>query len=81
MADSHKPFGQHVQQKAPDKFHGIDACLLFLVRVPVFIVKSDMAVFQGRNAVVGNRYPMGVTAKVIKHILWLVDGFADIDHP
>jgi len=71
MADSHKPFGQHMEQKASDKLHGIDVRLLFLVRVSIFIAKNDIAFVQGYNAVVGNRHPMGVAAKVVEHIFGL----------
>lgn len=66
-----------MEQKAPDKLHGIDARPLFLIRVPVLIVKHDETVIQALNAIIGNRHTMGIAAKVIEHILGLVDGIAN----
>ena len=81
MADTHKPLGQHVEQKTTDKFHGIDGLLLHLARVSVLIGETDLAVITGHDTVVGDSHPVGIAAKIVQHVLGLVNGLADIDHP
>jgi len=68
MPDSHKTFGQHMQQKAAYKLDGIYGCLLCLCYV---------SVFKGQDAIVGNGNPVGIARQIFEHILRLFNGVSD----
>ena len=81
MPDSHKPFGQYVQQKPPDELHRINRCRLHLVGLPVLVIEGHLAVFKRYDAMIGNRYPVGVTADILKDIFGLFYSVASHESP
>ena len=82
VTDAHEAIGQDVKQKAADEFFGIEGHRfqpVFISSVPV--AKTDLAVFDGEDTVIGERHAVGVAAEVIENGLWRAEGFFRIDHP
>jgi len=44
MPDAHKPFGQDMQKKTPDKFHRLKSRCLHLFGFAVLIGECDLAI-------------------------------------
>ena len=82
MADTHEAIGQNMEKKAADKFFGIEGHrfqAVFVSSVPV--TKSDLAVFEGEDTVIGQSYAVGVAAEVVKHGLGRPERLFRIDDP
>ena len=76
MADAHEALGQHVEQKAADELFGIEGLRLQSVIIfSVPVAKTDLAVVDSENAIIGERYAMGVAAKVVEYGLRGSEGF------
>ena len=81
MPDSDKSPGQAVEQKPSDKFHRSDGDRFGAVFFSVFGAKGHHGVFEGFDAAVGNRHPVGVASQIFKDVLGLFDRIAHRDHP
>ena len=82
IADPHQPFRQHVQQKPPDEFGGVQCHLALLAAVRViFPAEGDLAVLQTDQPVIGDGHAMGVARQIVQHMLRSAERLADIDHP
>ena len=67
-ADFLEAFGQDVQQEAPDEVHAGDRRRLLAVAVrAVTPGEGDVAVFDGEDAVVGDRDAVGVASEVVQN--------------
>lgn len=68
MADTHEAIGQDVEEKAAGEFFGIEGHRFQPVFVSsVSVAKSDLAVFEGEDTVIGQSHAVGVAAEVVKH--------------
>jgi len=43
--------------------------------------KSDLAIDEGDQAMIGDGYAMGVAAEILEHILRATEGWLRVDHP
>ena len=71
VADADEAIGQDMEEKAAGKFFGIEGHRfqpVFVSSVPV--AKSDLAVLDVEDAVVGEDHTVRVAAEVVKDRLW-----------
>ena len=61
MADSDEALGQGVEEKAVDKAHRTEGDLFEDIVLPVFVSEADHAVFEIKEATVGDSDAVGVT--------------------
>lgn len=65
MADFAKAAGQDVHKETADKLHGVQGHRFRLILMGVIPPeKSDLAVLQGQNAVIGDGNAMGITSQI-----------------
>jgi hypothetical protein len=82
VTDTHEAVGEHVEEKAADKLLGVKGHRLFLITIfAVPVAKSDLAVFDGEDAVIRQSDSVGVAAEIIKDRLWGAERFFGINHP
>jgi len=55
--------------------------LLFVVVSGIAPTKRDLSVSEAEQAMVGDRYAMGVAAEILEHKLWSAEGWFQIDDP
>ena len=82
MTHAHEAIRQDVKQEAADEFVGIESHYFFSIPVSsIPVVKTDLAVLDVENAVVGERDAVGVAAEVIEHGLWRTERLFGVNHP
>jgi len=92
VTDTHEAIGEHVEEKTADELLGIEEHRfqpVFVSSIPVppeadqplAEAKSDLAVFDGEDPVIGQSHAVGVTAEVVKDCLWRTERLLRIDHP
>lgn len=92
MTDTHEALRDHVKQEAADELFGIEGHRfqpVFVSSIPVppeadqplAEAKSDLAVFDGEDPVIGQNRPVGVTAEIVKDRLWGAERLFCINHP
>ena len=82
MADTHEAIGQDMEEKAAGEFFGIESHRFQPVFVSsVSVAKSDLAVFEGEDTVIGQSHAVGVAAEVVKHGLGRPERLFRIDDP
>jgi len=82
VADTHEAVGEHVEEKTADEFVGVKRQSLF--SIPIFsipVAKSDLAVFEAEDPVIGQSHAVGVAAEVVKHGLRRAEGLFRVDDP
>ena len=82
MTDAHEAFRQHLQEEATqelgsDKGHG---ALLATAGV-ILPAESHTLLFEGQQAVIGNRHAMGVAAEIAQHLQGAAESRLSVDHP
>ena len=71
VTDAHEASGEDMEEKASDKLLGVKGHRfqpVFVFSVPV--AKSDLAVFDGEDTVIGQRDAVSVAAEIVKDRLW-----------
>jgi hypothetical protein len=69
MPDTLEAVGQHVQQETADELGGIERHAFLCCTVSVVPpAESDAAMFEGNQAAIGDRDPVGVAAQIGKHL-------------
>jgi len=82
VANLGKTARQHVEKKAPDKLMGADRQLFFFVVVAtVPVAEPYAAVIYSDDPVVGDGYPVRVTAQILEHLLRPAEGLLGISDP
>jgi len=81
MADSDEAMGQGVEEKAVDKVHSAEGGLLEDIILPVLVSETDHAVFEIKEAAVGDSHAVGVTGQILKDMLRVRDGVPHTDNP
>ena len=81
VADSDEALGQGVEEKAVDKVHRTEGGLLEDIILPVLVSETDHAVFEIKEAAVGNSHAVGVTGQILKDMLSVRDGVPHTDNP
>src|ERR1700690_594999 len=82
MADAHESLREQMQQEAAQEFIERERQQLLLVVVSgITPAKSDLAIRQGNQAMVGDRYAMRVTTEIAQHIRRASKRRFRIDHP
>lgn len=64
MANPHEVRGNGVKKKSSDELHGIEGFIFNGVRFSVAVAKRDLAVLAGKNSMIGNGHPVGVSGNV-----------------
>ena len=68
MSDLHKPFRQHMEQEAPDKFHGGQRHDFFFSAIGIIPpFECNLAISDIQDPVVGNGHPVSIPSKVMDH--------------
>jgi hypothetical protein len=70
-----------VEEKAVDKVYGADGGLLEDIVLPIFVPEADHAVFEIKEATVGDSDAVGVTGQILKDVLRIGDGVSHTDDP
>src|SRR5512136_1023438 len=81
MADSDEALGQGVEEKAVDKVYRAEGGLLEDIILPVLVSETDHAVFEIKEAAVGDSHAVGVTGQILKDMLSVRDGVPHADDP
>jgi hypothetical protein len=81
MADSDEALGQGVEEKAVDKVHGADGSLLEDIVLPIFIPEAHHAVFEIKEATIGDSDAVGITGQILQDVLRIGDGVSHTDDP
>src|SRR5262245_46500493 len=71
-----------MEQKAADKLvggQGHQLLSVMVLRVPP--AEADSVVLQTDQAMIGDRYPMGVAAQIVQHLLRSAKGGLSVHHP
>ena len=82
LADAHQAAGQHVEQKPThelDRIQGHDLAPA-VVRI-VFPLKTDAAILEGAESMVGDGHAVGVASQILKHEPGSAEGGLDVNHP
>ena len=82
VTDAHEPIGEDVKKESPDKFHGRQ-CHGFKL-IPIFSIsveEGNVAVFDSKDAMVGQGHPMGIASQVVENFFGRREGFFGIDDP
>ena len=82
VANTHEAIGEHVEEKTADEFVSIKRQSLF--SIPIFsipVAKSDLAVFEAEDPVIGQSHPVGVAAEIVKDRLWRTERLFRVDDP
>ena len=82
VANTHEAVGEHLEEEAADELLGIEGHRfqpIFVSSIPV--AKSDQAVFDGEDSVIGESHSVGVAAEIIKDRLRGAERFFGVDHP
>jgi hypothetical protein len=70
MTDFHKPLGQNMQRKSPDKLPVRECHLLFDSRHSIIlIIESHILIVDVINSMVANGYFMGISSQIFHHRL------------
>ncbi len=65
-----------------DEFFGIEGLCLFAVTVfAIPKAEDNLAVFDGKDTVIGQGHPMGIASQVIEDFFWRGERSFGIDHP
>ena len=81
VADSDETLRQGVEEKATDKLHRAEGGLLEDIVLPVFVPEADHAVFEIKEAAVGDSDAVGVTGQILQDMLSVRDGVPYTDDP
>src|SRR5512136_628672 len=81
MADSDEALGQGVEEKAVDKVYRAEGGLLEDIILPVLVSETDHAVFEIKEAAVGDSHAVGVTGQILKDVLRIGNGVPHTDDP
>src|SRR5512137_1752821 len=81
MADSDEALGQGVEEKAVDKVYRAEGGLLEDIILPVFVSETDHAVFEIKEAAVGDGDAVGVTGQILQDMLRIGNGVPHTDDP
>ena len=82
LADADQAGGQHVEQKAAhelDRIQGHDLAPA-VVRI-IFPLKTDAAILEGAESMVGDGHAVGVASQILEHELGSAEGRLDVNHP
>jgi hypothetical protein len=73
---------QHMHQEAPNELIGVQCHRLDLVAMAVILpLESDLAFFDVKQTIIGDRYAMSVSANVVEHLLRPGEWALGIDDP
>ena len=81
MTDSHKSFWKGMQQKPSDKFNRRYGAGHSPLGIAVFVLKGNHPISYRDDSVIWYGHPVGVTAKILKHVFRAFNRLLDIDHP
>ena len=82
MPDPDESLRQDVEQEAADELEGVQGHGLGPVAVSgVSISEGDLVPFQAEDAVVGDGYPVGISAHVVDDLVWAAEGGFAVDVP
>ena len=82
LADAYQASRQHVEQEAAQELDRVECHELStgVVRV-IFPLKTDLAVFERADAVIGDGHAVGVASQILEHAVRSAKGRFDVDHP
>jgi hypothetical protein len=67
VADAHEPIRQDVEQKAADKFLGIEGHGLFAIAIfSISIAQGNLALIDSEDAIIRQRHAVSVAAEIIE---------------
>jgi len=82
VTNPHITFGQYVKQESSDKFVSLERHGFFAVIVGIITPeKRDMAIPVGKDAVVTDGDPMGISAEVLENTFGAIEGRFAVDNP
>lgn len=82
VPDPDESFGQDVEQETADELEGVQGHGLDPVAVGVVSVsEGDLVAIQAEDAVVGDGYPVGISAQVVDDPVWASEGGFAVDVP
>ena len=82
MTYPHKTFRQYVKQEPSDKFISLERHGLFAVIVGIVSPeKRDIAILVGKDAIIADGNPVGISAKVLKDTFGATEGWFAVDDP
>jgi hypothetical protein len=82
VTDAREPSGKDMLQKAAQELFMSERHLAALVVVRVILpAESDLAVRHIEQAVIGNRYAMGVASQIMQHMLGATEWLFGVDDP
>jgi hypothetical protein len=82
VTNPHITFGQYVKQESSDKFISLERHGFFAVIVGIIPPeKRDMAIPVGKDAVVTDGDPVGISAEVLKDTFGAIEGRLAVDNP
>ena len=82
VTNPHITFGQYVKQESSDKFISLERHGFFAVIVGIITPeKRDMAIPVGKDAVVTDGDPMGISAEVLENTFGPIKGRFAVDDP
>ena len=68
MSDLHKPFRQHMEQKASDKLHGGQRHDFFFSAISIITpFECDLSIPDIQDTVVGNGHPVSIPPKIMDY--------------
>ena len=82
VTDAHEAIGQDVEQKAADEFFGIEGHRFQPVFISaVAVAKTDLAIFDGEDTIIGKCHAVSVAAKVVEDSFGGAERLFRVDHP
>jgi hypothetical protein len=82
IADAVEAGRQHMHEEAPNELIRFQCHRLELIAMAVILpLESDLAFFDVKQAVIGDRYTMGISPNVVEHLLCPGERALGIDHP
>ena len=82
VADAHEAFGEQVQKETSQELvYRQGQQLLLAVMSGIAPTKSDLAVSEGNQTMVGDSYTMGVASQILQNILGATEGTFQVHDP
>ena len=82
VANAHETAGQHMEEKAPNKFLGGNGHFSLTVTVSIISPEeSNVPTIEAEKPMVGDRHSMGVPSKIAKHLPGSAERRFGVDDP
>ena len=82
MPNAYKGIREHVKKEPADELIRIYRQLLALVAIStISIQEGEQAIFDFHYSMVGDSYTMSVAAKIIKHLIEIIERYLGVNDP